>query len=116
MPCRPSWKRAAAQQATQVVQLQTILTLTGHWTGPIDGVWTPELTQALKDFQTALGVEPTGSVDAATIAAFQQALAALKGGTPPPTTTPPTETTPLAEATWSSATRRSAGSSPPPTA
>ena len=82
----------AAQQATQIVQLQTILTLTGHWTGPIDGVWTPELTQALKDFQTALGVEPTGAVDAATIAAFQQALAALQGGTPP-TTAPPTTAT-----------------------
>ena len=60
--------------------LQTILTLVGFWDGPIDGVWTDELTQALMDFQTALGVEPTGVVDAATIAAFQQALADLEAG------------------------------------
>ena len=30
-------------------------------------MWTPALTEALKDFQTALGVEPTGTVDAATM-------------------------------------------------
>ena len=39
------------------------------------GVWTPALTEALKDFQTALGVEPTGTVDAATLAALEEAIA-----------------------------------------
>ena len=78
------------QQATQIVALQTILTLTGFWDGPIDGQWTDELTQSLVAFQTTLGVEPTGEVDAATLAAFQQALvelgAAITSTTPAPTT------------------------------
>ena len=56
---------AGLDQARQTVMLQTILSLVGFWDGPIDGVWTDELTQALKDFQTHLGVEPTGVVDAA---------------------------------------------------
>jgi predicted lipoprotein with Yx(FWY)xxD motif len=89
------------QQTNQTVMLQTILSLVGFWDGPIDGVWTDELTQALKDFQTHLGVEPTGVVDAATIAAFQQALANLESGSTPTTslpatvapTAPPTATT-----------------------
>ena len=38
-------------------------------------MWTDELTAALQEFQIALGVEPTGVVDAATLAAFEQALA-----------------------------------------
>ena len=93
------------QQALETVQVQRILTIVGFWDGPVDGVWTDELTQALMDFQTALGVEATGVVDAPTIAAFQQAIANLKaGGTPtttaapaptvaPAPTTPPTATT-----------------------
>jgi hypothetical protein len=36
-------------------------------------VWTPALTEALKDFQTELGVKPTGTVDAATLAALEKA-------------------------------------------
>jgi len=89
-------QQAAAQAMTQTAALQTVLKLTGHWTGPVDGTWTPELTDALKAFQTALGVEPTGAVDAATLAAFQTALTALKTAvastttTSPPTTAPPT--------------------------
>ena len=67
----------ATQSLTQTSAVQTVLKLTGYWTGPIDGKWTPELTDALKQFQTALGVPPTGSVDAATLAAFEQALAKL---------------------------------------
>ena len=82
-------QQAATQQQNQTAALQTMLTLTGYWTGPIDGIWTPELTAALTRFQTALGVPPTGVVDAATMAAFQQALATAKAAAnaPPPTTT-----------------------------
>lgn len=94
---------AGLEQARQTVMLQTILSLVGFWDGPVDGVWTDELTQALMDFQTALGVEPTGAVDAATIAAFQQALANLEAGTPPttaaPATTSPPDTAPPAATT-----------------
>jgi peptidoglycan hydrolase-like protein with peptidoglycan-binding domain len=92
-------QQAAAQQQTQTAALQTVLTLTGYWTGPIDGNWTPELTNALKRFQTALGVAPTGVVDAATLAAFQQALAnANTAATTTTTTVAPTTTTRTTEA------------------
>lgn len=64
-------------EATQTAALQSTLTLIGFWTGPIDGVWTDELTQALLDLQNALGVPPSGEVDVATIAAFQQKRADL---------------------------------------
>ena len=87
-------EEAAAAEMTHTAAVQTVLTLTGHWTGPIDGEWTEELTAALQAFQTELGVEPTGEVDAATLAAFQQAIAALEGllttTTPPATTIPST--------------------------
>jgi predicted lipoprotein with Yx(FWY)xxD motif len=91
------------EQATQTIQVQTILTLAGYWDGPVDGVWTDELTQALMEFQTALGVEPTGVVDAATIAAFQLALANLQAGAPPTTAAATPETT-AAPATGGEAT------------
>jgi peptidoglycan hydrolase-like protein with peptidoglycan-binding domain len=54
--------------------LQQTLSLAGYWDGPIDGQWTDELTDALKAFQSDLGVEPTGEVDAETVAAFEKAL------------------------------------------
>ena len=66
--------------------LQQTLKLAGDWDGPIDGQWTDELTAALKEFQTDLGVEPTGEVDAATIAAFEEALA-MAQATPSPSPT-----------------------------
>ena len=64
--------------------VQQTLKLTGFWDGPVDGVWTPELTEAVAAFQVELGVEPTGSVDAATIAAFEQAISDLPQETPTP--------------------------------
>jgi peptidoglycan hydrolase-like protein with peptidoglycan-binding domain len=98
-------EQAAAQARAQTAAVQTVLTLTGHWTGPIDGEWTDELTEALKAFQIELGVEPTGAVDAATLAAFEEAVADLRTAVTttttsppattasPPTTTAPTDTT-----------------------
>ncbi len=86
-------KDAAAQAVTQTIVLQTVLKLTGFWEGEIDGKWTPELTDALKAFQTELGVEPTGAVDVATLAAFQEALAALQGSATSSTTTAAAQTT-----------------------
>lgn len=80
---------AAAQQDTATTAaVQQTLRLVGYWSGPVDGVWTPELTDALKSFQTKLGVEPTGTVDAATIAAFEKAIAAAKTAQKAPTSTP----------------------------
>jgi murein L,D-transpeptidase YcbB/YkuD len=66
---------AAAQESiATTAAVQQTLKLVGFWDGPVDGVWTPALTEAVKAFQIELGVEPTGAVDAATISAFHQAL------------------------------------------
>lgn len=68
---------AAEESLASTAAVQQTLALAGYWDGPIDGQWTPELTAAVQSFQTALDVEPTGEVDAATIAAFEAALAEL---------------------------------------
>jgi peptidoglycan hydrolase-like protein with peptidoglycan-binding domain len=76
---------AAAQEETaSTAAVQQTLTLAGYWDGPVDGVWTDELTAALQQLQTDLGVPATGAVDAATIAAVEAAIAEL-GATPSPT-------------------------------
>jgi peptidoglycan hydrolase-like protein with peptidoglycan-binding domain len=90
----------AQQSVASTAAVQQTLRLAGFWDGPVDGEWTPALTAALQEFQTALGVEPTGTVDAATVAAFEQAIAEAQ--TPPsatptpsePPTTPPTTSPP----------------------
>ena len=66
---------AAAQQSlASTAAVQQTLKLAGFWDGPVDGQWTPALTEALKSFQTKLGVKPTGTVDAATVAALEKAI------------------------------------------
>jgi peptidoglycan hydrolase-like protein with peptidoglycan-binding domain len=83
---------AAQDTVATTAAVQQTLKLTGFWDGPVDGIWTPELTEAIKEFQVALGVEPTGSVDAATVTAFQTAIADLQQPETSPTPTPePTE-------------------------
>ena len=85
---------AATNEAIEAASVQTMLKLAGYWPGAIDGKWTPELEAALEQFQMDLGVEPTGSVDAATLAALEQALITLR--TPPatPTSSPTTTAAP----------------------
>lgn len=80
---------AAAEALASTAAVQQTLKLVGFWDGPVDGVWTPELTAAVQEFQVELGVEPTGVVDAATIAAFEKAMSELQAAAPSPT---PTET------------------------
>lgn len=76
---------AAAQDSlASTAAVQQTLKLAGFWDGPVDGVWTDELTAALQAFQSELGVEPTGAVDAATIAAFERAIAELTAPDPEP--------------------------------
>jgi peptidoglycan hydrolase-like protein with peptidoglycan-binding domain len=73
--------------------VQQTLKLAGFWDGPVDGAWTPSLTEAVKAFQTGLGVKPTGTVDTATVQALEQALEASRSPTTPsssPTSTVPT--------------------------
>ena len=74
---------ADQESTTTTAALQQTLKLAGYWDGPVDGQWSDELTEALKEFQTDLGVEPTGEVDAATVAAFEEALATSQA-TPTP--------------------------------
>jgi len=38
-------RQAAEQELTQTAALQTVLTLAGYWTGPIDGIWSDELKE-----------------------------------------------------------------------
>ena len=79
---------AAAQEETaSTAAVQQTLKLAGYWDGPVDGQWTDELTEALEALQEDLGVEVTGTVDAATIAAFEKAIAEL-GATPSPSPSP----------------------------
>lgn len=75
----------AAQTAlATTAALQQTLHLAGYWDGPIDGEPSDELTAALQRLQTDLGVEPTGMVDAATIAAFEKALTDATAPQPEP--------------------------------
>jgi murein L,D-transpeptidase YcbB/YkuD len=83
---------AAANELIEATSVQTVLKLAGYWPGAIDGTWTPELERALKEFQRDLGLEPTGTVDAATLAAIEETLVTI--GTPSATpSTSPTPTT-----------------------
>jgi len=83
---------SAQDSVATTAAVQQTLKLVGFWDGPVDGVWTPELTEAVIAFQTELGVEPTGTVDAATVNAFTQAIADLQQPDPASTPTPtPTE-------------------------
>jgi len=76
---------AALQQLATTAAAQQTLKLAGYWTGPVDGLWTDEFTEALKDFQSDLGVPTTGKIDAATIAALEEAIE--EAGEPKPTPT-----------------------------
>jgi peptidoglycan hydrolase-like protein with peptidoglycan-binding domain len=88
---------AAQEAVASTAAVQQTLKLAGFWTGPVDGQWTAALTEALKAFQNELGVKPTGTVDAATIAGLEDAIAtAEQKSSPSPTatkTSAPTSTT-----------------------
>jgi uncharacterized surface protein with fasciclin (FAS1) repeats len=91
-------ERLGQQESAQVAALQGILTATGHYTGPVDGVWSDAVEDALKALQTELGVPATGVVDAATMRAFEAALIAA-GNPPAPEPEVPVTTTPAAPGT-----------------
>jgi peptidoglycan hydrolase-like protein with peptidoglycan-binding domain len=98
-------QQEAAQTAAQTAALQAVLKLMGYWDGPVDGQWTDALTQALKSAQAALGVEPTGQVDPATLVALQTALAALEAlSSASPATVTATETATATETKTATAT------------
>lgn len=73
------------QTSAQVGALQGILISAGYYDGEVDGIWSRQVEDALKALQEDLGVPATGVVDAATLRAFEAALA--EAGEPPVTTT-----------------------------
>jgi len=83
---------AAGAEVASTAAVQQTLKLAGHWDGPVDGQWTPALTDALKAAQTELGVPASGTVDASTIAAVEKAIEEA-GKTPTVTVTVTTTTT-----------------------
>jgi uncharacterized surface protein with fasciclin (FAS1) repeats len=94
----PATQRALAEllgqrESASIAALQGILTATGHYTGPVDGIWSDAVEEALMALQTDLGVPATGVVDAATLRAFEAALAAA-GNPPAPEPTTPETTAP----------------------
>ena len=83
---------AAGAEVASTAAVQQTLKLAGHWDGPVDGQWTPALTEALKQAQTELKVPASGTVDAATITAVEKAIEEA-GQTPTVTLTVTTTTT-----------------------
>ncbi|MGW5242204.1 peptidoglycan-binding domain-containing protein [Monashia sp. NPDC004114] len=65
---------AADASLASTAATQQTLKLAGYWDGPVDGQWTPALTDALKSLQADLGVPTTGTVDSATVAALEKAV------------------------------------------
>ncbi len=82
--------------AASVTELQQLLTELGYYTGPIDGIYSQAVSDAVRAMQADLGVPQTGIIDAATLRAVFQAGLNTGQTTPPTTTTsppPPPETT-----------------------
>lgn len=84
---------ATISQAT--ADLQLLLTQLGLYRGPIDGIYSQAVIDAVKALQAALGVPQTGVIDVATLkAAYEQGLATQPEPPAPSTTTvPPPPTT-----------------------
>jgi branched-chain amino acid transport system substrate-binding protein len=72
---------ASTAVTNATISLQQALTDLGHYSGPIDGVYSAATVAAVKSFQASIGVPPTGIVDAAPT-------------TKPSTTEPPTTAVP----------------------
>jgi branched-chain amino acid transport system substrate-binding protein len=88
-------RQALGEYATllteSTIEVQRLLTELGFYDGPIDGVWTQQVTDAVKALQRELGVPETGVIDAATLeAAYRRGV---ETGTPATTVPPAPETT-----------------------
>jgi peptidoglycan hydrolase-like protein with peptidoglycan-binding domain len=92
-----------------VVQVQTVLTENGYYTGPIDGVYGASTQDAVKKLQTDLGVTADGRLGAETVDAFNKAVA--DGTLHPPTTTTTTTTETTTSTTTAETTTTTATSS-----
>jgi peptidoglycan hydrolase-like protein with peptidoglycan-binding domain len=62
---RPPAKRAQAGPTHErIVEIQTALADRGFYDGPPSGKWDAATTKAMRDFQTASGLTPTGKLGA----------------------------------------------------
>lgn len=82
----------AGRESAQVGALQAIMIAAGYYDGSVDGQWSAEVEAALMAMQEDLGLEPTGVIDAATLRAIEDALAAAGQAPEIPSTTVPSET------------------------
>lgn len=73
-----------------VIQIQTVLTEYGYYTGPIDGDYGANTQAAVEKLQTDLGITADGRLSAQTVDAFNEAVA---DGTLEPVTATTTTTT-----------------------
>jgi peptidoglycan hydrolase-like protein with peptidoglycan-binding domain len=73
-----------------VIQIQTVLTEYGYYTGPIDGDYGANTQAAVEKLQTDLGVTANGRFGAETVDAFNKAVS--DGTLKPVTATTPTTT------------------------
>jgi peptidoglycan hydrolase-like protein with peptidoglycan-binding domain len=84
------------QELAQVAALQSMLAAAGFYTGPIDGIWSTAVSDAVAAFQADQELDPTGEIDPETL----QALVIVIGEITTPTTTaaPATTTAPTTAA------------------
>lgn len=85
-----------------VIQIQTVLTEYGYYTGPIDGDYGANTQAAVKKLQTDLGVTADGRFGAETVDAFNKAVA--DGTLEPVAATTPTTTSTTTTTTTTSTT------------
>jgi len=88
-----------------VIQIQTVLTEYGYYTGPIDGDYGANTQAAVEKLQTDLGVPVDGRFAAETVDAFNKAVA--DGTLKPVTATTPTTTSTTTATTTTSTTMTS---------
>jgi len=75
-----------APTSDRVSEIQTALAKTGSFNGTASGKWDDDTTQAMRKFQGAHGLNPTGKLDALTLQklGLGSETAGLAAPTPPP--------------------------------
>jgi Putative peptidoglycan binding domain len=82
-------KGQAAPTPERITEIQQALAKKGVYSGSPSGQWDDSTTDAMKKFQTANGLTPTGKLDALTLQklGFGSETAGLAAPTPPPNST-----------------------------
>lgn len=82
-------KGQAAPTPERITEIQEALSKNGVYSGSPSGQWDDSTTDAMKKFQTANGLTPSGKLDALTLQklGFGSETAGLAAPTPPPNST-----------------------------